>query len=164
MLTVREGSPCLVTKFLTSFPKIFSSGQQKSHDTELVKVSPMCFSSFAAALCAVSLAVHEDNFEMSYFSSGPASPFAPEIFSGFVPVGISEWCLMRTGSNIEPHIHTGQKCLQAGIQHMLDSKAEERWFWHTYEANEKKLQNSQFSLSTIELDFSKEEKILFLMS
>lgn len=28
MLTVREGSPCLVTKFLASFPKKFSIGQQ----------------------------------------------------------------------------------------------------------------------------------------
>lgn len=47
---------------------------------------------------------------------------------------------------------------------MPDSKAEERWFWHTYEANEKKLLNSQFSLSTIELDSSKEgKKILILI-
>lgn len=35
---------------------------------------------------------------------------------------------MRTGYNIELHIYTGQKCLQVGIQHMPDSKAEERWF------------------------------------
>lgn len=88
MLTVREGSPCLVTKFLTSFPKIFSSDQQKSHSTGLVKVSLVCFTSFAAALSAVSLAVHEDDFEMPCFSSGPASSSAPEIFSGFVSVGI----------------------------------------------------------------------------
>lgn len=88
MLTVREGSPCLLTKFLTSFPKISSSGQQKSHSTGLVKVSLMCFSSFAAALSAVSLAVHEDDFEMLCFSSGPASSSAPQIFSGFVSVGI----------------------------------------------------------------------------
>lgn len=100
MLTIREGSPWLVTKFLTSFPKIFSSGQQKSHNTELAKVSLMCFSSFAAALSAVSLAVHEDDFEMLGFSSGPASPSAPEIFSSFVPVGISVCCLMRSGYNM----------------------------------------------------------------
>lgn len=77
MLTVKEGSPCLVTRFLTSFPKIFSSGQHKSHDTGLVKVCLVCFSSFVAA---VFLAVHEDDFEMLCFSSGLASYSAPEIF------------------------------------------------------------------------------------
>lgn len=128
MLTVREGSPCLGTRFLTSFPKIFSSGQHKSHDTGLVKVCLVCFSSFAAALSAVFLAVHEDDFEMLCFSSGLASYSAPEISSSFVSVGIFVFCLMRTGYGIEPHVYPGQKCLQAGIQHMPDSKAEERWF------------------------------------
>lgn len=88
MLTVREGSPCLVTKFLISFPKIFSSGQQKSLNTGLVKVSLVCFSSFAAALSAVSPTVHGDDFEMLHFSSGPASSSASEIFSDCVSVGI----------------------------------------------------------------------------
>lgn len=109
-----------------------------------LKVCLMCFSSFAAALSAVSVAVHEENFEMLCFSSGPASSSTPEKFSGFFSVGIFVFCLMRTGYSIESHIHTGQKCLQAGIPRMPDNKAEERWFWHRYETNEKKLLNSQF--------------------
>lgn len=63
---------------------------------------------------------------------------------------------------MEPHINTGHKPTQVGIQYMPGSKVDERCFCQRPGANEMKLFNSQFRLSVIELDSSMEEnKTLF---